>query len=327
MTVVERPPRRERQRGGGVALGCAFVNNMPDSAFRATERQFLRLVEVGNETGNQGRPIQVSRYRLRGAPRTAELAGEIEHTYAWLDELWATSPSFVVVTGAEPGACGLRDEPYWGELAALLDWSATRPCTVVLSCLAAHAALLAVDGMERVRLPAKRSGMFWHRVEQDHPLARGLGGHLAAPHSRLNEVRLDQLLDSGYAVLAASAEAGWCVATRQHGAAQLVLMQGHPEYDPSSLVREYRRDLTRYLAGITENAPALPARCVSTRDEAELTHFHEQLCDARDRQSARELAQPDFDAMGRRAPWPWRPAATRLYANLLRDAAERAAVR
>ena len=41
---------------------CAFVNNMPDGAFDATERQFLDLLE----TGSGSEVIAVRRYALSG---------------------------------------------------------------------------------------------------------------------------------------------------------------------------------------------------------------------------------------------------------------------
>ena len=46
-------------------LTCAFVNNMPDGAFDATERQFLGLLEEGSGST----VIDVRRYTVAGVPR------------------------------------------------------------------------------------------------------------------------------------------------------------------------------------------------------------------------------------------------------------------
>ena len=37
-----------------------------------------------------------------------------------------------------------------------------------------------------------------------------------------------------------------------------LFLQGHPEYDCGSLLREYRRDVGRFLRGEREHYPALP---------------------------------------------------------------------
>ena len=44
---------------------CAFVNNMPDGAFEATERQFLDLLDAGSGCET----IEVSRHTMAGVPR------------------------------------------------------------------------------------------------------------------------------------------------------------------------------------------------------------------------------------------------------------------
>ena len=44
-------------------------------------------------------------------------------------------------------------------------------------------------------------------------------------------------------------DAGWSVAARSAARGCFVLCQGHPEYGTLSLLREYRRDVRRYLFG------------------------------------------------------------------------------
>ena len=53
------------RRGESPFLTCAFVNNMPDGAFDATERQYLGLIEEGSTTTD----IEVRRYTVPGVPR------------------------------------------------------------------------------------------------------------------------------------------------------------------------------------------------------------------------------------------------------------------
>ena len=50
----------------GARWTCAFVNNMPDGAFEATERQFVNLLEVGSALGLTSAATQlVSSLRAR----------------------------------------------------------------------------------------------------------------------------------------------------------------------------------------------------------------------------------------------------------------------
>jgi homoserine O-succinyltransferase/O-acetyltransferase len=120
-----------------------------------------------------------------------------------------------------------------------------------------------------------------------------------------------------------SAEVGWSVATKTVGRSEVVLVQSHPEYDPSSLVREYARDVRRYLERERDELPCLPMNCVIGTDWDELDRLHRRLLDgARDPQLA---AGFPFDEIGARAAWPWRGAALRLYANLLATIPQRSA--
>jgi homoserine O-succinyltransferase len=103
------------------------------------------------------------------------------------------------------------------------------------------------------------------------------------------------------------------VATRQVGVAQVVLVQGHPEYDPSSLLREYHRDVRRYAQHEREELPVLPLDCVGPEDWGELEHLHEVVTGGQ--RDPELVAAYPFDKVGARAPWSWHGTAQRLYAN------------
>ena len=45
-----------------------------------------------------------------------------------------------------------------------------------------------------------------------------------------------------------------------------VFFQGHPEYESDTLLREYRRDIGRYLRSEAENYPLLPRNYFDARD-------------------------------------------------------------
>jgi homoserine O-succinyltransferase len=105
------------------------------------------------------------------------------------------------------------------------------------------------------------------------------------------------------------------VAVRQEEEHQLVLVQGHPEYDPSSLLREYRRDAGRYVHHERDDLPFLPYHCASPDDWEELANIHNEIIDGN--RDPRLIDQYPFEEVGARAPWPWRSMAARFYANWL----------
>lgn len=253
------------------AVELAFVNNMPDPAFAETERQFLRLLAAASG----GQAVVVHRYWMPGIARGDAVRRRVRASYRPLERLFATAPAGCIVTGTEPRAEQLADEPYWSDLVAVLEWGADHGVAMWLSCLAAHAALLAYDGIERVPLPAKFSGVFAHAVDTSHPLTRGLGGDrgkgtgpaapVMVPHSRLNTVPDDALRSRGYELPMTSPDVGWTLATKVVGAGAFVLVQGHPEYSTTSLLREYRRDVRRYLRGDRPDYPAVPTGYLDQR--------------------------------------------------------------
>jgi homoserine O-succinyltransferase len=186
---------------------------------------------------------------------------------------------------------------------------------MVLSCLSAHAALLVFEGMERSALEHKCTGVFPQVAEPGHPLTARMAGRLTLPHSRLNTVEVGRLTDAGYRVALGSEEVGWSVATKSVNRSDVVLVQGHPEYDPSSLLREYQRDVRRYVRHERDTLPCLPADCAGPDDWADLAELHKRVIGG-ERDPALVEAF-DFDQAGQRAPWPWHDLAVTLYENWL----------
>ncbi|MGH9047236.1 MAG: homoserine O-acetyltransferase/O-succinyltransferase family protein [Acidimicrobiales bacterium] len=252
----------ERRTGSPVArrsLEVALVNLMPDTAFQESERQFTDLVL----TGSGELPVHLERYTISARPRPAELQAVVEKRYHDLEELCEGVPDAVVVTGTEPKAGRLLDEDIWEDLSRLYRWAEASGTALYSSCLSSHVSLLALDGLERRRLPAKLSGVFAQEVRPD-PLTEGVGP-LRCPHSRLHEIPTDALAAAGYRVLVGSSAVGWTVAARDAGCLS-VLVQGHPEYGPTTLLREYRRDVRRFVTGDQDDYPPMPVGYL--RDDA-----------------------------------------------------------
>jgi homoserine O-succinyltransferase len=299
-------PRIAKAADGCVEIG--LVNSMPDTALEATERQFIALLEAASGETR----VRVRFFSLPGISRGERGQRHVDRFYRSLRELPDSGLDALIVTGTEPRAASLRNEPYWGWLAELIDWAEHNTVSTVWSCLAAHAAVLHLDGIARHPLAEKCIGVFDCAVAADHPLTAGQAC-LAVPHSRWNELREDELRSRGYDVLTRSARAGVDAFARQ-GRSLFVFFQGHPEYDALSLLGEYRRDFGRFLRREQDVCPILPHGYFDQAAMELLTDLRARaLLDRREEL----LAELPVVVLERSLRARWRPAAERLYGNWL----------
>ena len=245
--LVGKLPIQPKGEMPAAGLRIGLVNNMPDGALLATEQQFSKLVMQA--TGGQ---VTLEFYYLPSLSRGETALQILRERYHPITELYRTGIDALIVTGNEPRAAKLDEEPYWPELATLIDWTRENTASTFWSCLAAHAAVLHLDGIERRRLPSKRSGAFTCESVGD-----ALPTSFVICHSRLNEVPKDALENAGYHILSQSA-AGEVDAFMKSMPSRFLFLQGHPEYAALSLAREYRRDVERYLNGTKDDYPEMP---------------------------------------------------------------------
>src|SRR5207253_913371 len=128
-------------------------------------------------------------------------------SYSSIRDIWDEPIDGLIVTGAEPRAAKLIDEPYWGNLTELLDWAEGNTLSTICSCLAAHAAVFHLDGIERRPFREKRFGVFDGKRKNDHPLLAETAPHFRMPHSRWNDIPEEALISYGYTVLTKSNDA------------------------------------------------------------------------------------------------------------------------
>jgi homoserine O-succinyltransferase/O-acetyltransferase len=234
-------------------LTIGLLNNMPDAALEATERQFASLLE----SASSGFSIRLLLYSLPGIARGESAARHVASRYLSAGQLPDTQLDGLIVTGREPLSANLADEPYWDSFTRVLEWARANTFSAIWSCLAAHAAVLYMDGIRRVKSDHKLSGIYPCTRVLDHPLTAGAPSCFRQPHSRWNGVPEEDLVRSGYSVLTRTARAGVDAFVKQNGSL-FVFFQGHPEYAPNTLLLEYRRDVTRYLRGEAASYPSMP---------------------------------------------------------------------
>ena len=235
-------------------LHIGFLNMMPDAALRATERQFIRLVGSCNRIAQ----FFVYPFSLPSLERDADTVGYIERYYTDFATLRQEGLDALIITGANVANPKLEDEPFWDPLIEVVEWASRNVSSMLCSCLATHALLKHFHGIDRQPLPQKRWGVYSHRVSATgHPLLRDINTRFDVPHSRHNDISRAQLEAAGLAVLAESPEGGVHMAASPDQF-RVFYMQGHPEYDANSLLKEYRRELYRYANDERDTAPPLP---------------------------------------------------------------------
>ena len=296
-------------------IRIALVNSMPEAAFKATENQFLSLLESASE----GLAVELSLYVLRGAAVTASNKSQAASRYACVDELWGQSLDGLIVTGTEPMTTALKDEPYWESFAQLLDWARDNTRSTIWSCLAAHAAILHMDGIERRRNHTKHFGIFQCHRQSDDGLLKGVAPRFAIPHSRWNGVDARQLEACGYLVVSRTADAEVDTFMKQENSL-FVFFQGHPEYATDTLLREYRRDIGRYIRRDAGVYPHLPHGYFDSASEQAFSSLRES---ASSRPSNELLAGVTAVMDTLQIENTWQPTAVRLYRNWLEYTCER----
>jgi homoserine O-succinyltransferase/O-acetyltransferase len=309
------PARPRTDRIETIDIG--LINNMPDAALEQTERQFIGLLSAA--AGE--RRIRVKLFSLAEVVRAGAARERVQQRYAPIEELWDGRFDGLIVTGTEPRAPDLREEPYWRTLAKIIDWAEANTRSTIWSCLGAHAAVLHTDGIGRHPLPDKCFGLFDCVTAASHPILKGVPARLPMPHSRWNELREAELVAAGYDILTRSAEAGVDAFARR-GNSLFVFFQGHPEYEARTLLGEYRRDVRRFLRRERETYPPLPHDYFDADTARLLEAFRTRSLI--DRREALIETFPTCSEQSLQAPW--RPAAERLMANWLAELTKRGGV-
>jgi homoserine O-succinyltransferase len=299
-------------------LHIGLVNNMADTAMGATEQQFLTLLEEA--AGDM--LVQFSLYALPEVERKPSGQRRVGSFYFGTDDLCELPPEQhpdgLIVTGREPRTLDLRDEAYWPGFLGLLKWTQEHACSTVWSCLAAHGAVLALDGIERVRSQNKHFGIFNCEQAAQHALLAGAPASLRVPHSRWNSVSADQLAAKGYQVLTRTSDGGVDTFVRQD-AGLSVFFQGHPEYESDVLKGEYQRDVGRYLRGERDTYPLLPTGYFNVQTEEMLREIETRAPASRQEESRQSHIVDEISAVLSSASIDntWRSTAILIYRNWL----------
>ena len=256
-------------------LHVGLLNMMPDAALEATERQFYRLVGSSNPISQ----FYIHPFTLPEIPRSDRAGAHISQYYTSWENIQREGLDALIITGANVTQPDLAREVFWEPLKRVIDWAYENVTSTLCSCLASHAVLQFNYQQARQSLQNKCWGVFEHTVvDRTHPLVHDVNTRLHVPHSRFNEVTRQQFLDAGLHILIEGEEPGVQLAVSADGFRQ-VFFQGHPEYDQISLLKEYKREVGRYIKGDIQSYPPFPSHYFDLRTRALLNEYQGKVRD------------------------------------------------
>jgi homoserine O-succinyltransferase len=222
-------------------LKVGIVNLMPTTV--DTETQLLRLL------GNTSLQVDITFLRMGSHESRNAPPGHLEKFYISSEWIMREGIGFdgLIITGAPVETIPFEEVDYWGELAAVLDYSAAHVWSTLHICWGAQAGLYRRYGIPKEPLAAKLFGIFPHEVNERHTtLFRGFDDEFLAPQSRHTASNRNAIAaEAALTIESETEETGVFIATAREG--REIYVTGHLEYDPLTLDREYRRDLAKGL--------------------------------------------------------------------------------
>ncbi len=272
-TVISR---KQAERQDIRELHIGLLNMMPDKALAATERQFFRLVGESNQIAQ----FYVHPFTIKELVRSSEGQARVDKYYKSFEQIKNDGLDALIITGANVTGSELSEQCFWKPLNKIVDWAYENVTSTLCSCLATHTVLQFRYGQKRSLLPEKKWGVYPHRVtNKKHPLVTGVNTRFDVPHSRFNEIRKDQFEEAKLKILVESTESDVHIAVSEDGF-RFVFFQGHPEYDSISLLKEYKREVGKYIQSKTDDYPSMPENYFSLQSRAILEEYAEKVIHA-----------------------------------------------
>jgi len=254
-------------------------------------------------------------FTIEGLKRSPEAQAHIAKYYEPFEKIKRDGLDALIISGANVTHPHLNEEDFWQPLAEVFFWAKENVTSILCSCLATHAVIQYCYGIERTRLPAKRWGVFSHKVtSRTHPLVAEINTRFDVPHSRFNEIFQSDMEQHGIKALAVSKEAGVHLAVSPDGF-RIVFFQGHPEYDDISLLKEYKREVLRFYRGERDDYPPFPENYFNDVVRQIFTDYEQQVRLAR--QSGQRLVEFPEDKVLEHIDNTWSDTAKAVFNNWL----------
>ena len=220
-------------------LNVLILNLMPTKI--VTETQILRKLS--------NTPLQIQVELLQTSSYVSRHTDEshLSSFYTTFSQVKDRKFDGMIITGAPVENMEFDQVDYWPELCEIMEWSRTHVHSTLHICWGAQAGLYFHHGIQKRSLPKKLFGVYAHKVlKPSSPLFRGFDDVFFAPNSRYTEVWADDILSRPELELIATSEQAGVFAVKTQDSRRFYIM-GHPEYDPDTLAKEYRRDVEKGL--------------------------------------------------------------------------------
>lgn len=218
-------------------LKLLILNIMPTKI--VTETQLLRLLS-NTPLQTEVDWIHMESHESKNVSKEHLLA-----FYKTFSEIKGNRYDGLIITGAPVEKLDFEDVDYWDELTEILEWSKTNVFSSFFICWAAQASLHYFYNVSKRLLDHKLTGVYLHHTNVDkmtRKILRGFDYQFFAPHSRYTTVSKEDILKiKELDILAESKNAGVYLVASKDG--KRFFVTGHPEYDPDTLDKEYRRDM------------------------------------------------------------------------------------
>ena len=288
---------------------------MPDAALAATERQFLRLLGASSKVNCYFYPFNID-----SVERCQEARQYIEQYYADFSTVKSASIDALIITGANVSQPLLTNESFWGDLQTVLMWAKDNVRSTLCSCLATQAAVKVFYDVDRRHLGDKCWGVFPHQVVcRQHRLMKNVAADMDMCHSRFNDISCHDFKANNIAVLLQSQQAGVQMAAEAD--MSVIYFQGHPEYDDISLLKEYKREIIRYLNQQRKDYPPVPANYFDAGALSEIAAYKALVANADNQQTL--LENFPERALQKNLTNAWKKPAHTIFSNWLNFLADR----
>jgi len=285
-------------------LHIGLLNLMPDAALEATERQFIRLLASDNQTLVHVYPTTVD------AESRSDYSKKYIHAhYNSIKDFMRRDYDGLIISGANPSQVDMTQESFWDPLIEVIEWAEQNTNSILCSCLATHALMKAKFNINRTLRKAKSWGVFPHRIlHPDHPLMENITDGFNGPHSHYYDISIEEIEETNLKILAVNDRAGFFLLATQES--DLILFQGHPEYDDKSLLKEYEREIKNYLSAQRLDYPEVPENYFSDLTVSRLDEEKKNILDNKEFNSFDSSALEDIDLS-------WIETGNTLYKNWL----------
>ncbi|MDW3095638.1 MAG: homoserine O-succinyltransferase [Gammaproteobacteria bacterium] len=290
-------------------IKIGFLNMMPDTALAATERQFLRLLTANSNVNCYFYPFSIA-----GVPRSDQAKSYIDEYYIDFVSLKRMNIDALIITGANVSQPLLQNEEFWPELEKVLCWARINVRSTVCSCLATHAAVKVFYDVDRKHMGDKCWGVFPHQVLlPQNALVENIDTNIMMCHSRFNNISQHDFARHNVDILIDSPQVGVQLACEKD--MSIIYFQGHPEYDDISLLKEYKREIIRYLSQQRKDYPPVPKNYFNQSSLDEIEKYKQLV----EKEGASEelLAEFPESELNQVLDNPWQKSAQTIFSNWL----------